>query len=73
MSDTDQGSSPAEGDASSIITIVLADDHAVVRSALRMLLEAEAGFEVETFRMPPEREVEFGLLRDEWIYIARKP
>lgn len=28
------------------ISIVLADDHAVVRSALRMLLEAEAGFEV---------------------------
>jgi two-component system response regulator NreC len=27
-------------------TIVLADDHVVVRSALRMLLEAEAGFEV---------------------------
>jgi two-component system response regulator NreC len=27
-------------------TIVLADDHAVVRSALRMLLEAESGFEV---------------------------
>jgi len=27
-------------------TIVLADDHAVVRSALRMLLEAEADFEV---------------------------
>ena len=27
-------------------TIVLADDHAVVRSALRMLLEAELGFEV---------------------------
>ena len=27
-------------------TIVLADDHAVVRSALRMLLEAEDGFEV---------------------------
>lgn len=27
-------------------TIVLADDHAVVRSALHMLLEAEAGFEV---------------------------
>ena len=32
----------------------------------------EAGFQVETFRMPPEREVEFGLLRNEWIYIARK-
>jgi two-component system, NarL family, response regulator NreC len=30
----------------SVITIVLADDHAVVRSALRMLLEAEAEFEV---------------------------
>jgi two-component system response regulator NreC len=28
------------------ITIVLADDHAVVRSALRMLLDAEAGMEV---------------------------
>jgi two-component system, NarL family, response regulator NreC len=28
------------------ITIVLADDHAVVRSALRMLLEAESDFEV---------------------------
>lgn len=28
------------------IRIVLADDHAVVRSGLRMLLEAEAGFEV---------------------------
>lgn len=27
-------------------TIVLADDHAVVRTALRMLLEAEPGFEV---------------------------
>jgi SAM-dependent methyltransferase len=34
---------------------------------------AEAGFAVETFRMPPEREVEFGLLRNEWIYIARRP
>jgi two-component system response regulator NreC len=28
------------------VTIVLADDHVVVRSALRMLLEAEPGFEV---------------------------
>ena len=28
------------------ITIVLADDHAVVRSGLRMLLEAEADMEV---------------------------
>ena len=30
------------------------------------------GFSVETFRMPPEQEVRFGLLRNEWIYIARK-
>jgi two-component system response regulator NreC len=30
----------------STTTIVLADDHAVVRSALRMLLESEPGFEV---------------------------
>ena len=34
---------------------------------------AEAGFAVETFRVSPEEEVKYGLLRDEWIYIARKP
>lgn len=34
---------PAEGGTT---TIVLADDHAVVRTALRMLLESEPGFEV---------------------------
>lgn len=34
---------------------------------------AEAGFKVETFRLSPEEEVRYGLLRDEWIYIARKP
>jgi SAM-dependent methyltransferase len=34
---------------------------------------ADAGFKVETFRVSPEQEVKFGLLRDEWIYIARKP
>ncbi len=33
----------------------------------------EAGFQVETFRVPPAEEVKYGLLRDEWIYIARKP
>jgi len=33
----------------------------------------EAGFQVETFRMTPEEEVRYGLLRDEWVYIARKP
>ena len=33
----------------------------------------EAGFQVETFRMAPEEEVRYGLLRDEWVYIARKP
>jgi SAM-dependent methyltransferase len=32
----------------------------------------EVGFTVETFRMPPEQEVRYGLLRDEWIYIASK-
>jgi predicted SAM-dependent methyltransferase len=32
----------------------------------------EAGFQVETFRLLPEQEVEYGLLRDEWLYIARK-
>ena len=32
-----------------------------------------AGFKVETFRMPPEQEPYYGLLRTEWLYIARKP
>ena len=31
-----------------------------------------AGFQVETFRMSPEEEVKYGLLRDEWITIAHK-
>jgi SAM-dependent methyltransferase len=35
-------------------------------------LEA-AGFEVEIFRRSPEEEVRYALLRDEWLYIARKP
>ncbi len=34
---------------------------------------AEAGFQVETFRVSPEEEVRYGLLRDEWLTIARKP
>ena len=34
---------------------------------------AAVGFAVETFRLPPEQEVRYGLLRDEWITIARKP
>ena len=34
------------GDDAATITIVLADDHAVVRSALRMLLDAESDFQV---------------------------
>lgn len=38
---SDEGSPAAEK-----TTIVLADDHAVVRSALRMLLDSEPGFEV---------------------------
>jgi SAM-dependent methyltransferase len=33
----------------------------------------DAGFMVETFRAPPEDEPRFSLLRDEWLYIARKP
>jgi len=34
------------GDAGIVCTIVLADDHAIVRSAVRDVLEAELGFEV---------------------------
>jgi Methyltransferase domain len=33
----------------------------------------ETGFTVETFRLPPELEPRYGLLRDEWLYLARKP
>lgn len=33
---------------------------------------AEAGFKAETFRMSPHLEPGFGLLRTEWLYIARK-
>lgn len=31
------------------------------------------GFSVDIYRLPPEMEAKYGLLRDEWIYIARKP
>ena len=37
---------PKDETAAGTITIVLADDHEVVRSGLRMVLEAEDGFEV---------------------------
>lgn len=36
----------ASADANGKVTIVIADDHTVVRSGLRMLLDAEPGFEV---------------------------
>jgi two-component system response regulator NreC len=39
-------SATVEGEATGGITIVLADDHTVVRRALRLLLEEEPGFEV---------------------------
>jgi len=34
---------------------------------------AEAGFVPSIFRVSPEEEVRYGLLRDEWAYIAHKP
>jgi SAM-dependent methyltransferase len=34
---------------------------------------AEAGFRTSVFRVSPEQEVRFGLLRDEWLTIAEKP
>ena len=34
---------------------------------------AAAGFAVQTFRLPPEDEVTYGLLRDEWLILAAKP
>ena len=32
----------------------------------------EAGFAVETFRMTPEEEVRYGLLRDQWLNVGTK-
>ncbi|MBV8457235.1 MAG: class I SAM-dependent methyltransferase [Acetobacteraceae bacterium] len=32
----------------------------------------DAGFTTERFRLPPDQEVKYGLLRDEWITIAYK-
>jgi SAM-dependent methyltransferase len=34
---------------------------------------AETGFRPSVFRVSPEEEVRYGLLRDEWITIAEKP
>jgi SAM-dependent methyltransferase len=34
---------------------------------------AEAGFHTSAFRVSPEDEVRFALLRDEWLTIAKKP
>jgi len=34
---------------------------------------AEVGFRSSIFRVSPEQEVRYGLLRDEWITIAEKP
>ena len=32
----------------------------------------DVGFEVETFRLSPEDEVTYGLLRDEWLTVAHR-
>ena len=34
---------------------------------------AQAGFQVDTFRLTPAQEVTFGLLPMEWLYVATKP
>jgi len=34
---------------------------------------ADAGFMVDTFRVSPQDEVRYSLLRNEWLTIARKP
>jgi two-component system, NarL family, response regulator NreC len=47
--DPDPSSAPprrAQEDALAVIRVVIADDHAIVRRGLRMLLDGEAGFEV---------------------------
>ncbi|MHB8243697.1 MAG: response regulator [Solirubrobacteraceae bacterium] len=46
MSEPDSHGDDVGGDATAPIRIVLADDHAVVRSGLRMLLDSESEFEV---------------------------
>ena len=52
--------------------VLVVEDSATQAQQLAYVLE-EAGFAVETFRVSPEEEVRYGLLRDEWIYVARKP
>jgi two-component system response regulator NreC len=42
----DSASEPTDDQSATVIRIVLADDHAVVRSGLRLLLNAERDFEV---------------------------
>lgn len=34
---------------------------------------AAAGFAIEIYRVSPAEEVRYGLRRDEWLYIARRP
>jgi SAM-dependent methyltransferase len=34
---------------------------------------ASVGFQTSDFRLRPDEEVSYGLLRDEWLTIARKP
>jgi two-component system response regulator NreC len=46
MDGAGKGASKREGDSEETIRIVLADDHQVVRSGLRLLLDAEEGLEV---------------------------
>ena len=43
---TDADGSPGAGEGAEPITIVIADDHRIVRAGLRMLLEAQEDFEV---------------------------
>ncbi|MEX0644385.1 MAG: methyltransferase domain-containing protein [Parvularculaceae bacterium] len=50
----------------------LADDHRRIYGLDFQKRLEEAGFKVDTFRMPFDAEIEYGLLRDEWIFIARK-
>ncbi len=58
-SSSDKKEGPQQG--SEEVSIVLADDHTVVRRALRMLLDAEAGFEVVAEAVDADSAVRYSL------------
>ena len=67
----DDTSTPGRGSPEGTIRIVLADDHQVVRSGLRLLLDSEEGLEVvaEASDVDAARRYVRGITRPSWCSI----